>query len=144
MARVSRSAVEDRLARMAREIDAIEVLRPASLPEYVAEENETVRMALEHRVFLATQAMVDIAAHIVASRGYGVPGTYREAVVQLGAIGVVPQGVAAAVADAAGLRNAIAHAYLNLDQERVFTALWKTDDLKRFAAAVWEWLEREG
>lgn len=143
MARVSRSAIEDRLARMAREIDAIELLRPDSLEAYVAEDSQTVRMALEHRLFLATQAMVDIAAHIVASRGYGVPATYREAVVKLGSIGVVPQSVADAVADAAGLRNAIAHAYLDLDQERVFAGLWRTDDLKRFAAAVWQWLERE-
>jgi uncharacterized protein YutE (UPF0331/DUF86 family) len=126
---------------MARGIDTIEALRPGDIEDYLAAESGVRRAALEHHIFIAIQAMVDIAAHIIASQGYGVPGTYREAVVKLGTEQVIDRQLAESLADAAGLRNAIAHAYLELDQERVFSALWKTDELKRFAAAVWEWVE---
>jgi len=141
MPRVSRSAIEDRLARMAREIDTIEALRPQGIDDYLSAESGVRQAALEHHIFIAIQAMVDIAAHIVASQGYGVPSTYREAVVRLGTERVIDRQLAESLADAAGLRNAIAHAHLELDQERVFAALWRTDELKEFAAAVWEWVE---
>lgn len=143
MPRVSRPAIESRLGRMAREIEAIDQTRPGTLEEYLDARNETVRVALEHRIFMATQAMVDIAAHIVASQGFDAPGTYRDAVEKLGRMGVIPGDLAESMADAAGLRNAIAHVYLDLDQARVFDGLQRTGELKRFAAAVWEWIEAE-
>lgn len=141
MPRVSRSAIDSRLGRMAREIEAIDATRPQTLEEYLDGDNETLRTALEHRIFIATQAMVDIAAHIVASQGFDAPGTYRDAVQKLGTMGVISQDIVEPMANAAGLRNAIAHMYLNLDQTLVFSGLQRTDDLKRFAAAVWEWAE---
>lgn len=143
MARVSRPAIDDRLARIACEIDIIEEMRPEHVEQYLSSDFRVEHAALEHHIFIALQAVVDIAAHIVASQGYGVPGTYREAVVKLGREHIIDGQLAESLADAAGLRNAIAHAYLELDQERVFSALWKTDELKRFAASVWEWVETQ-
>ena len=143
MARVSRPAIDDRLARIAREVDIIEELRPQQFERYVSDDFRVEQAALEHHVFIALQAMVDIAAHIVASKGYGVPSTYREAVGKLGREHIIDAQLAESLSDAAGLRKAIAHAYLDLDHERVFSALWRTEELKRFAAAVWEWAEEQ-
>lgn len=141
MARVSRDVIEHRLARMVQEIDAIERDRPDSLEEYVALADSSAGMALQHRIFVATQAMVDIAAHIVASQGYGAPDTYRDAISELVRHRVITPEIADEVQGAVGLRNAIAHLYLTLDPAQLYAGLCKTSELKRFAAAVWEWME---
>ena len=86
---------------------------------------------------MAIQEAVDIAFHIAAGEGWGVPSTYAESFDLLASRGVLAADVARQLASAASLRNRIAHGYASIDLER----LWREspiglDALERYAAAV--------
>lgn len=92
---------------------------------------------LAFRLLLAVQNAIDLAMHLVASRGESVPGSYREAFEILARAGVVDPALASQLADTAALRNRIAHVYGSIDWERLHGEL--PDHLlalERFAAAI--------
>jgi uncharacterized protein YutE (UPF0331/DUF86 family) len=66
-------------------------------------------------LLLAVQSAIAIATHLIASEGLGVPSSYREAFESLAARRILAHDLAARVADAAALRNRLAHAYGSVD-----------------------------
>jgi uncharacterized protein YutE (UPF0331/DUF86 family) len=128
---------------MLHELDAIERGLPGNLEAFRAAD-EDVRYALEHRVFVVVQAMLDVATHIAVVSDYRELESYGDALRALAVLGVVSPELASRLAGAAGLRNAIAHGYLELDQERLYAALSATDDMRGFAAELWTWVEQHG
>ena len=144
MGAVDRDVVRARLGRVLHEIDAIERSLPAQLEAYTDPAYEDLRYALEHRLFVATQAMLDVAAHIAVSSDYPKLDSYADALDALGKLGVVESVVVEKLRGAAGLRNAIAHGYLELDQAMVYEALRLTDEVRSFAAGVWDGIESRG
>ena len=141
MARVDREVVRQRLERELFEIENIEAKLPHTLEGYVAPEFEPTRYELEHRLYIAIQALLDTASHIAVALGARNLDTYRAATDALASLGVISIDLAERLEGAAGMRNAIAHTYLELDLAKVYAAMRSTDDLREFAASVWEWLE---
>ncbi|GIW20512.1 MAG: hypothetical protein KatS3mg065_0808 [Chloroflexota bacterium] len=60
----------------------------------------------------------------------------------LGRRGVLTAPLAARLALAAGLRNILVHAYLEVDPERIWASLGRLDDLASLAGSLTSWLER--
>ena len=143
MARVDRQVVRVRLERMLHELDAIERCLPGDFEAFHTAD-EDVRYALEHRIFVVVQAMLDVATHVAITSGCPGLDSYGDALRALESLGVIPTELAQRLSGAAGLRNAIAHGYLELDQERLYAALSATGDLRSFATEVWGWIERPG
>ena len=90
-------------------------------------------------LLVAIQEAVDLAFHIAADRGWGVPSSHGESFHILARRGAIDTDLATALGAAAGLRNRLAHGYASVDVER----LWEEipaglDALDRFAAAVAE------
>ena len=99
--------------------------------------------AVQHGLQLAVQAVVDVASHVVASLGGRVGDQYRDNLLQLGELGVLPPDFARRIAPMAGLRNILVHEYLAVDLREVHRVLnHHLDDLVAFAAYVDEFLER--
>jgi uncharacterized protein YutE (UPF0331/DUF86 family) len=73
--------------------------------------NELLEAFLSFQLFLLIQDASDIANHLVAAMGLGVPASQREAFELLARAGILTSEVALEMAAAAGLRNRIAHAY---------------------------------
>ncbi len=141
MVRVDRHVVRERLERMLSEVEAIELDMPLSGEDFSHPDNETLRYAIEHRLYIALQAALDTASHIAVVGGYRPITSYRDAMAAMLKMGVAGPELQEFLDGAPGLRNALAHEYLDLDCERVYSALQRLDDVKRFAAAVWEWVE---
>jgi uncharacterized protein YutE (UPF0331/DUF86 family) len=72
--------------------------------------------AAERLLELVVQVAVDILTHELAERGV-VPETYRKAFLLAGEQALLPPDLAAALADAAGLRNIIVHRYDEVDYQ---------------------------
>ena len=83
-----------------------------------AEEIRNDPYAVERVLELLVQVAVDIAAHLVVEQGAS-PASYRETFVEAGRKGLIPERLAATLADAAGLRNILVHLYENIDYEIV-------------------------
>lgn len=74
--------------------------------------------------------------HLVAEEGTATPDDYGAAFVALAGLGVVPRSLAERLRTAAGLRNILVHAYLDVDPGRLLAQLDELDDFVEFAADV--------
>lgn len=90
-------------------------------------------------LILALQNAVDLAFHLVADSGAGVPGSQREAFEMLARDGLLDAELARRLADAASLRNRLAHQYGSVDWGRLHAeAAGHLAVLERYAARVAE------
>jgi len=113
----------------------------------LAEFKDDVRnhRAVERDLQLAIQACIDVANHILAADFEQRPDTYQDVVRLLGEVGVLPDEFAAAFAAAAGLRNILVHAYLDVDLDLVYDMLQGSlDDFVTYSQYIVEYLERTG
>jgi uncharacterized protein YutE (UPF0331/DUF86 family) len=100
-----------------------------------------LRDAIALSFMVAVQEAIDIAYHIVADEGWGIPDSHRGAFDMLAAQGVCAPPLATELSAVAGMRNRIAHGYASVDHER----LWREIPnglraLDGFAAAVAAWV----
>lgn len=100
-------------------------LLPPTAEQFLAQRTEAEALILN--LFLALQECSDLALHLVAELGLGVPGEPRAAFEVLARDHVLPAVLANALSAAVGLRNRIAHEYGGLDLQKVYEAA--RDDL---------------
>lgn len=93
----------------------------ATLPA-VAEDvlkDERLEAYISFGLFLLIQDAVDLAAHLIAARGLGVPSSQRESFEILADADLLSKDLAAAMGQMAALRNRIAHSYGEVDPVRL-------------------------
>jgi len=92
--------------------------------------------AVERGLQLCAQNALDIATHIVASRGRDAPD-YASAIDQLADVGVLPAAFASRFRGVAGFRNVLVDGYLAVDLDRVHRSLNESlDDFAEFAKYI--------
>lgn len=96
---------------------------------------------VERHLQVAIQGAIDVALHIVADDTDRTPDDYGSAFLLLAEVGVIGPELAARLRLAAGLRNLLVHAYLDIDPDRLWQHLEHLDDLEAFALAVTEHLD---
>jgi len=141
--RLERDIVLRRLAEMDRLLGDLQRLETVSVD--LLESDRLLRHAVER--ILA--ALVDLAAavnsHVSAASGGEVPTDYRSSFAAAAAVGALPAELAEALAPSAGLRNAIVHAYLDIDLSRVAAAIpLAVRDYRSYVGAVATWLRDQG
>lgn len=128
-----------KLQRLKAQIALTRDRRPATAGVLAAD--LVLRDAIALAFMVALQEAIDIAYHLVADEGWGVPDSHRAAFDILAAHGVVAGDLATELSAAASMRNRIAHGYAAVDHERLWRELpngLRTLDM--FAAAVAAWL----
>jgi uncharacterized protein YutE (UPF0331/DUF86 family) len=94
-------------------------------------------------VFLAMQESADMASHIVTEDGWGAPASLAETFALLASHGLLTTATAEAMKRGTRLRNLIAHAYGDLDPDKLFMAATAgVDQIERFLGEVAGWVER--
>jgi len=109
----------------------MEAIRAAGRDAYMADFR--TRLAADHAIQLAVQICIDVGAHLIAELGLEPPSDYRDVFESLRGDGLDPE-LAGRLAEAAGMRNILVHGYLEVDDEVVWGALDRLDDLRHFAA----------
>ena len=85
----------------------------------------------------AVQAVIDIAAHIVAVKSYGLPDSVAATFTMLEAQGIVDAVLASRLRGMAEFRNIVVHNYQALDPSIVDAIVARhLDDLRQFCARV--------
>ena len=74
---------------------------------------------MSFQLFLLIHDLVDLAAHLVAARGLGLPTSQRETFDLLARAGLITPATARDMGAMASLRNRIAHSYGDLDPVRL-------------------------
>lgn len=76
-----------------------------------------------HLLQTSIQALVDLAAHLVAERALPTPSTSLAVLEVLEAAGTLPTGTATKYAPVIGFRNRVVHLYERIDEKRVYDVL---------------------
>lgn len=104
--------------------------------EDLARKRDAQHMVL-HAMYVATQAMIDCANHVLADRGLPRAATYAAIFDRLDEADVLPAELCARLSRWASMRNVLAHFYPVIDMKRVHRALQDdVDDLQRFVDEV--------
>lgn len=131
---VDPESVDARLEHLGELLAEAERIRAVGREAYDAAFRD--RLAAQHAIQLAIQTCVDIGAHLIAELGLRMPDDYRGVFAVLrDPLGLSP-ALVASLSAAAGMRNILVHAYLEVDDDKVWDALGHLDALREFATAV--------
>lgn len=104
-----------------------------------------VKDVVERRFEMMTQACIDIARILLKSLDVEVPGANADTMRRLVTEGVIAERTGAEMAEAAGLRNVLAHEYGHvIDDEVVYEALQDLSRYRAFLLDVREYLADQG
>lgn len=128
-----------KLQRLHEAIGVVRARRPAS-PELL-HADPILRDALALALLVAVQEAIDIAYHVVADEGWGVPDSHAAAFQLLASKAVLTEELATQVASVARVRNRIAHGYASVEHARLWAELPDgTAVLETFGTAIARWL----
>lgn len=131
---VDLESVRRRLRKIDRRIGLLEAIRRRGRDAFLADLG--LQAQVERHLQLALQAAIDVALHVVAEASADTPENYGAAFVLLAEGDVLDEALAARMRQAAGLRNVLVHAYLEVDPSLIWEHLQRLDDLRNFAAAA--------
>lgn len=137
---VDPEAVRRRLREIDRRLGALRAIEAGGRDAFLRDAG--LQAQAERHLQLAIQAALDVALHVVAEESGATPEDYASSFTALAGLGVIESDLAGRLRLAAGLRNILVHAYLDVDPERVWMHLSRLEDLERFASAVSAYMER--
>ena len=127
------------LSRVTSNVDMLE--REAARKDQ-GREQATWLPGVKYLLQTAIEGCVDVAHHICAASGLGIPNDNGEAMTFLLRHGVIDEHVEKAMRQAVGLRNVLVHEYVGVDDEIVLARINDLSDLKSFVRQVIEWIPR--
>jgi uncharacterized protein YutE (UPF0331/DUF86 family) len=110
----------EKAAALERHLQRVESRRPHTPEEFVAGTDQSDAVILH--LWQAVQIAIDLAVSTHVRAGLGTPATYGDVFRGLVHARIIPASLGESLVRAAAFRNAIVHAYENLDLQRVFVA----------------------
>lgn len=132
---MDRQLIREKLESLRRCLARVQTKTPDSAAALAADPD--LQDILVLNLSRAVQLAVDVASHLLSTRGSPPPATMGAAFRALGDAGVLAEETAAALARAVGFRNIAVHNYEEIDWEIVFAICSRgVEDFRAFAAAV--------
>lgn len=98
--------------------------------------------AAERMLQISIQAMLDIGNHIIAEKGFEEPLEYKDVFVILGRRGVFDKDFVSTLTEMVGLRNRLAHVYLEVSPEKLYKFITtELGDFEKFVKIILEYIE---
>ena len=113
-------SVERKLTRIRLLVEQLAALGPFDARRF--SDDPIAGYAAERLLTLLVELAFSANSHVAAAVLGRAPDTYRESFGLAAETGMIDDKLAAALAPAAGLRNVLVHAYLDVDHERVAEA----------------------
>ena len=103
-------------------------------------------LAALHALQLASQALIDLASHVISEAGIAVPASYSEVSRRLREAGILDEGDSHLFRKIVGFRNVVVHQYAAVDLRVVEEVLRERRfmDVARLALAISRWAEERG
>jgi uncharacterized protein YutE (UPF0331/DUF86 family) len=140
---VDAASVRTRLNAIEEYIGRLETKRHLTLEQMAGD--WVTFSAIQHLFQMASQAVIDIASHILAADFIRRVDDYYAAVLALGEEGVLPRDFAQRFADIARFRNVLVHQYMVIDPDRVYGFLQTgLDDFRAYIGYVSVYLDKAG
>ena len=130
-------AVEERIRVIEDNLAKLDHLSQMTFEEFMAD-FRNLDSAL-HRLQTATEAMIDICAHVVARLRLKVPGNSAELIRALEKADLLSMEHADKYADMIGFRNLLVHRYTDVNEQQVYNALQNDlSDFELFIGDAWQ------
>ena len=103
-------------------------------------------LAALHALQLASQALIDLASHVISEAGIAVPASYSEVSRRLREAGILDEGDSHLFRKIVGFRNVVVQQYAAVDLGIVEEVLRERRfmDVARLALAISRWAEERG
>jgi uncharacterized protein YutE (UPF0331/DUF86 family) len=131
---VDRERVAARLDRLRDLLERLEGVKSAGEETYLA--SFDTRAMTERCLELSIQICIDVGTQVLMEGKERAPESYAEVFTALAHEGVLPDDLGERLAEAAKQRNFLVHAYMDIDDRKVFASLGSIDDLRQFAAVI--------
>jgi uncharacterized protein YutE (UPF0331/DUF86 family) len=103
--------------------------------------DQIVRLAVERVLTQGVDLVAAVCTHVVSAQGHRTAATYRAAVQDAAAVGLVSTELADLLASAVGLRNLLVHEYVQVDLDLLAQAVPAAlHDFGAFVAQTARWL----
>jgi uncharacterized protein YutE (UPF0331/DUF86 family) len=104
-----------------------------------------LRAAVERWLQVVIGGCIDLAYHRGASQGWTPVGSARAAFAAMAAHGDIDDALAQRLGSASGMRNVLVHRYVDVDLERIASAVAQgLDDLRELLAIASGWIGEPG
>lgn len=120
---VNRDVLVSRVEKIDLPLNKINGYRKISLKDYLV--NESVQDVVEYNLFQIVNHIIDIVEHIVVDEDYGLPESAYDAVQILISKKAIDVKTGKLLRKMIGVRNIIAHEYINLQKDIIHDILSK-------------------
>lgn len=120
---VNKDILISRVEKIDQHLHKINSYRKISLKDYLT--NESIQDVVEYNLFQIVNHIIDIVEHIVVDEDYGLPESAYDAVQILITKKAIDTKTGKLLRKMIGLRNIIAHEYINLEKDIIYNILSK-------------------
>lgn len=131
---VDQDRVLAKLDALAGYVKEIRGITPSGLEDYLA--NNEKRRACERLLQLAIESAIDVCALLTAGNRLGIPGEEDDLFDRLLKAQVMSEATITKLRKMKGMRNILVHEYDRVDDQLVFEALGRVEDLEKFSKEV--------
>ncbi len=138
---LNKNSLAGKLAKLKEAIEVLDILQTEDESKFFAD--KVIQGAATFYMIVAIDMIVDIGNHILTEIFSKPAKTYKDVIISLGEVSVIPPDFAATQADMADFRNKIIHDYDRVDPIKVFNYLQTAPDIfKRFSKILVEFIEK--
>ncbi len=135
MTPMDKNILESRILRIRKNLKELEKIQKLGEEEFG--KDYASQAAAERLLEISIQSAIDIGAYLISERRLDPPTEYRQVFEILGKNNILNENLASAMALAAGLRNRLAHAYLDIDAQKIHQYLQSNlSDLEDFCREI--------
>ncbi len=129
------SVIENKISAIRKYLKILERYKGYSRKQI--EENIDIRGAVERYLYLATQAVIDLAEAVIAYKDFRKPTTMSEAFYILNEEDIIPPQLTEKMVRMAGFRNIMAHDYEKINYDIVYEILQnRLKDIEEFIEKI--------
>ncbi|MBU0569549.1 DUF86 domain-containing protein [Patescibacteria group bacterium] len=140
MSPIDRQLIIRKAKLIDRDLRRLKKFGEMSLTKYKKDEDS--QMIVERILEKATSRLIEINYHILREEFDLLPIDYHNSFVEIGRKKVVGRKFAEKIASAAGLRNALAHDYDELDQSQIYASIKTSlDQIPRYLQKIFEYFK---
>jgi len=128
------------LEEMYENLAILDELKSMPLSQFKSDK-KTIKVS-ERCLQLSIQGLLDICHYSIANENLTRPADNREAILILGANGIIPKDFAEKIAPMAGLRNLLVHEYTKIDPARIHAQLQNLEDFREFSRYILKYIDK--
>jgi len=136
---VNPETINERLREIEENIVLLEELK--SIPFDKFSDDLKTSKCVERCLEISIQCILDICHHIIVDNNWPRPKDNKEAILTINQKGIIPSEFANRILPMVGLRNLLAHEYLKVDLNKLYSYLQNLQDFREFQKYILAYLK---